>query len=157
MRKITAALVSALTLAGGTLTPAIAYADDDGRHWRGRDGYHRYHRGYDRHHYDRDRWRGDYRRHHKDDDDGDAIAAGVIGLVLGGVLGAALASDPEPRYGPGPGYYQAPPPAYYPPPQYQSYDPGYYGPGYGGTCYRRELQWDPRSRRNIEVTHPYPC
>ena len=50
---------------------------------------------------------------------GNAVAAGIIGGVIGLGLGAALAGAPPP-----PVYYQ-PPPAYYPPPP-----PVYYGTPY---------------------------
>jgi hypothetical protein len=61
------------------------------------------------------------RWHHHDNDNGDAIAAGVLGLAAGALIGGAIASDPGPRY------YEPAPPAYYPPPPprvvYREYRP----------------------------------
>jgi hypothetical protein len=91
--------------------------------------------------------RYDHRYYHRHDDHGDAVAAGVIGLAIGAVIGSAI-SDHNDRY-------------YGPPPRYDRYDdgPAYRGDGYypQGQCFRRELVWDPRTRQNIEVTHPYAC
>ena len=113
-RTITAAL-TALALAAGSVAPAHAYDRRGG-------GYHHYDRG----HY-----------YHHDRHNGDAAAAGAIGLVLGLALGAAL-SDPGPRRArcydnyrrcaPPPGYGRYQPDAYYDggygPPDYQGYAPG---------------------------------
>ncbi len=77
IRKFTSVL-AALAIAAATLSPAAA----DARDRRGRDGYYdRGHHGY-----------YDGRRRHHDNDD--AVAAGVIGLVLGLAIGAA-ASQPR--------------------------------------------------------------
>ena len=138
MRK---ALFAGLSILSLIAAPSAAFAHE--RHG----GY--YPRGYDQRYY------------YRHDDHGDAVAAGVIGLAIGAVIGTAL-SDHNDRY-------------YGPPRQYDRYnegpnyrddrdygrDDGYYGPDNGyapqGQCFRRELVWDPRSRQNIEVTHPYPC
>lgn len=50
---------------------------------------------------------GDWRRHHRHDD---ALAAGIVGLATGALIGGVLASQP-------------PPPPYYDGPDY--YEPGY--------------------------------
>lgn len=103
---------------------------------------------HDRH----DRYRGDYsyghhdgRRHHRDDH-GDAVAAGVLGLIVGVAL-ASAASESHDR---------APPP----PPQYQGYDPGGsayeddYGDGAKDQCVRQERQWDRYANRYVTVDVP---
>ena len=78
-------------IAGGLIGGAIGnnIDDDDDDYWyRGRRGYRGYHghRGH-RHH-------RRYRRHYHDNDNSDEVAAGaVIGAILGGVAGAAIAED----------------------------------------------------------------
>lgn len=124
-RKLTAAL-TALIVAAATLAPATASADHRRGQYYGSHGAYGHHGGY---------YRG------RDDDDGEAVAAGVIGLVLGLAIGsAAQASRRSPRYGyncydnyqrcapppcdqyrpcgPVPGYYN------------QGYNQGYYDPRY---------------------------
>lgn len=49
-----------------------------------------------------------YYRHHHSHDSGDALAAGVIGLAAGALIGGALASQPPPP----PRYYEYDRPAY---------------------------------------------
>jgi hypothetical protein len=148
MRKLVFAGLSALSLIAAP-TGALARDRDDGRHgdW-GRGGRGDWGRG--------DWGRGDWDRgyrgysHHGD---GDAVAAGVLGLVLGAAIGSALTSDSHHSQR----YYGPPDPYGYGPPS------GYYSQGYSngyssyGQCFRRELVWDRRTRQNIEVTHPYPC
>lgn len=106
-------------------------------------GYNR-HRNYGRHYYrDRDYYRD---RHN---DDGDAVAAGVIGLVLGLAIGAAAEAD------------QRRPDDYYDGRQYDPYAnrrEGYYQQGYDEPqqqqCWRRERQWDRYANRYVYVDVP---
>jgi hypothetical protein len=142
MWKKFGAALTAVAVMGATLAPMGAYADDDG--WRGRrhdDGYGRhYDRRYDRH------YGYDDRRHyrHRDHDDDDAIVAGVVGLALGAVLGAAISQNQDRR-----AYEER----YAPPPRqdYRSYQREQ------RTCYRRERQWDPYANRYLWVDVPYGC
>ncbi len=146
------ALIGAAVIAASALLPSIAAADErhrGGGYDRGRDrGY--YDNGYrgDRH-YDGRHHGGGYRRDHGDDDNDDAIAAGVIGLVLGAVIGSAITES-----------RQAPPPRYAPPP----YDGGGYYDGrqpyYDNgpqLCVRREQTWDPYARRYVTLERRVPC
>ena len=86
-------ILAAASLAAIAAPLATASADSWGRH-----GWHRP--------YHSDRHRGH----------GDAVAAGVIGLAAGALIGSAL-SQPQPTYvQPAPAYAPPPPPpAYYPP------------------------------------------
>lgn len=151
MRKFIAMFATFAFAMAAFATPASAqrYRHHDRGYDRDRGGYEYYHRDdcYDR--YGRDRC---YNRH--DDDDDDAIAAGVIGLVLGAVVATAIANSNnrddgyysdrdrygdryDPRYDGGyndRGY--APPPP--PPPQ----------------CTRRERQWDRYANRYVMVDVP---
>jgi len=82
---------------------------------------------------------------------GDAVAAGVVGLAFGALIGSAIANDHNRR-----AYsddYYADRRYYRDERDYDRYDDEYDG----GQCFRRELRWDPRTRTNIEVTHAYPC
>jgi hypothetical protein len=133
-------------------------------------------RGY----YDRDYRHDGYRRRgHRDRDNGDAVAAVVVGLVLGLAIGS-LASQPRDR---GPvcrDNYQrcAPPPG-----QYDRRDSGYYEPRYDdrGSAYERDYgleggryedsyyddqprictiqqrRWDDRAGRYVIVDMPARC
>ncbi len=69
-----------------------------------------------RHGWDRGGWDRPYRNHHRRDRN-DAIAAGVIGLAAGAIIGGALSQPSQPTYvQPAPVYAPPPPPpAYYPP------------------------------------------
>ncbi|GAA5664001.1 hypothetical protein Brsp07_02491 [Brucella sp. NBRC 14130] len=91
------AILAAASLAAVAAPLATASADSWGHH-----GWNR--GGWDRPYY-RDRHRGH----------GDAVAAGVIGLAAGALIGSAL-SQPQPTYvQPAPVYAPPPPPpAYYP-------------------------------------------
>lgn len=178
MRRKLIAAATALALAIGTLAPA-AQAED----YR-RDGYYGGDRHYDRgrHH---DRWDRRYDRSRRgNDDDGEAIAAGVIGLVLGLAI-ASAASEPRQRQSRCDNYQRcAPPPGYYQqqqgyyqggyqggyqdqyPDQGSAYERDYgrappqrgYDPYYGGPpqpeCTRRERQWDRYANRYVVVDVP---
>jgi hypothetical protein len=165
IRKFTA-LLAAFAFAAVSLAPVSA----DARDRRGHGGY--YDRGYGGHY---------GRRHH--DDNGDEIAAGVLGLVLGVAVGSMLAQPREPRVQCYDNYRRCPPPA--PPPGYydrrgyeeQGYDPRYEGdysayereyglrggPGEGDydpyverapECTRQERQWDRYANRYVIVDVP---
>jgi len=150
MARKFAALLGAAVIAFTALAPSVASADP---RYRGGDrGYYdNGHRGYD------DRYRGGYR--HRDNDNDDALAAGVVGLVLGAVIGSALS---ESRRDP-------PPQAYYPPPPPPRYSGGYYDgppPGYGNQgyydngpqlCVQRQQTWDPYARRYVTLERRVPC
>lgn len=163
MRKFTA-LLAAFAFAAATFTPAAADARD-------RRGY-----GY----YDGGRHHGYYRRHH--DHDGDAVAAGVVGLVLGLAIGSLASQPREPQARCTRDYrYCEPPPGYYErrdgyyDPRYDDrrgsyyeqeygeleggpYAEGSYDPAYENErqpqCTRRERQWDRYARRYLMVDVP---
>lgn len=151
IRKL-AAVAAAIAFALTTLAPVSADARD-------RRGYHgRHHDGY----YDRRHWR--------DRDDDDALAAGVVGLVLGLAIGAA-ASQPRDRYDRCYDRCAPPPPRCSDRCGYdRGYEEGYYDPryddrrsayerDYGGyyeeeRCVRQERQWDRYARRYVTVDVP---
>lgn len=142
MRK-SIGILAAIALAFTALAPAAAEA---------RDGRGYYDRGYDRH-YDR----GYHHRRHRDND-GDAVAAGAVGLILGLAIGS-LAS--QPRSAPPPRYsdrdYYAPPPAYYGDSAYErdyGYAPQYYEPPIRAQCRRAERRWDNYARRYVVIDVP---
>ncbi|GAM97734.1 hypothetical protein U91I_01362 [alpha proteobacterium U9-1i] len=159
MKRKIIAVATALALALGAAAPTASAYDRD------RHGY--YGRGYDRH-YDRGR-RGNH-------DDGEAVAAGVIGLVLGMALGAAASQPRQPRQGcydrcgPPPGYYNQGYQQQYYPQQQGYYDQGSaYARDYGAppppqgyyeeyrgepSCTRRERQWDRYADRYVVVDVP---
>jgi hypothetical protein len=123
MRKHLTAAMAALTLGGAiaaTATPAGAHDWDRGYHGGGYYGGGR----------------------HDRNNDGAAVAAGVVGLALG----AALASG-----GHGYGYAYAPP--------YRSvyYAPDYYGPPAYRVCESERWVWDPYYRRSVPVVTRYAC
>jgi hypothetical protein len=147
MARHSSALLAAVAVMATALLPAVAEARD-------RHGGAYYGGGYSRHHggayYD-----GGYRRRHSDDDN-DALVAGVAGLVIGTVIGSAIASQPRQTYAPPPAYYPPPPPAYYPPPPPAYYPP----PAYRAsppTCVLRERVWDPYAGQYVRVERRIPC
>lgn len=129
-------LAAAAVLAGTALAPVPAFAEHD--RWRHRDYYDC--------RYDRYGCRGYDHRRHRDDDDDEAIAAGVIGLVLGLAIGAASQAEQrryDNRYA-------------YDPYAYRRHEP-YYDRGYvepRQQCWRQERQWDRYARRYVYVDVP---
>ena len=139
IRKFSA-LLAALVLALTTFAPTVAQARDRRGHDR---GYYR--------DYDHGRWR------HRDRDNGDAVAAGAVGLILGLALGSMASQPREPRYSCRDDYRRCapPPPRCHDPCDYRdSYyrdDPRYRDEYYddrGGSAYEREYgyegAYDPR-------------
>ena len=82
-----------------------------------------------------ERWH--HHRHH--DDAGVAIAAGVMGLAAGAIIGDALATTgpgpayPPPAYVPAPGYISGFPTDYYPPAP-KATSGGHHGPRWRRAC-----------------------
>ena len=129
--KSTPGAMLALVLAATSLAPEAAYARE----------YRHYNHG--RSYYDHDRRRGR----------GDAVAAGVAGLVFGAILGAAVTSrHRRDRCDNGCGGY---------------YNDDYYeGDGYCGNgcytrppelCITRERRWDPYDGREVFIEERRPC
>jgi hypothetical protein len=114
IRKFSA-LLAALVLGLTTLAPTAA----DARDRRGHGYYDRGHHGGYGHH-----------RRYRDRDDGDAIAAGAVGLILGLAIGS-MASEPRgPRYSCRDNYQRCAPPP-------RCSDPC----GYGDSYYREEPRY----------------
>jgi hypothetical protein len=136
MRRLSALLAAAL-FAFTTLAPAAADARDRrGRH----DGY------YDRHYSDR------YDRRHRRDD-GDAVAAGVIGLVLGLAIGAAAQERRQRREEER--YYQRDDDYYpYDDGRRSAYEDDYDYDYAEPQCTRPERQWDRYANRYVTVDVP---
>lgn len=141
MRKILAAGLAALTFGGAVAAAALPTAAD-AREWHG--GYGD--RGF----------RGDW-GHHRRDNGGAAVVAGIAGLAIG----AALANSGHHGYRRDydRGYYGR---SYYD----YGYSPGYYdeddyGYGYGyqpyAVCTSRHWVWDPYIGRRVLVTSHYAC
>ena len=142
LRKILASLAAAAVFAT-TFSPVDAAAQ--------RHGY------YDRDHRDYGRGR---RHHHRDRDNGDAVAAGVVGLILGVTI-ASLATQQRDQRVESRSYYGG---------RDQGYDPRYdddrsgsaYERDYGSQgdydddrpCLRREERWDNASGGYITVNTP---
>lgn len=155
IHKISALLAAAM-IAFVTLAPAPA----DARDGRGRGYYER----------DHGRYYGDRGRRWRDhDDDGDAVAAGVVGLVLGLAIGSMVSQPREPRYACRDNYQRcAPPPqqgyydqgGYYDRRSAYEQDYGYAPPppprGYyeAPQCTRRERQWDRYANQYVVVDVP---
>lgn len=164
MKRTFSAALAAIVLAATAIAPAAEARDHHGR----RDGYHDG-RGGDRHDRGgRGRYhgRGDY--YYRDHDRGDAAAAGVIGLVVGLALGAALSEDRNDRPR-GSGYYERDPRYADPRHSDDRYDDRYadggrsaYEEDYGDAappprrseCTRRERQWDRYANRYVTVDVP---
>lgn len=149
MRKISA-LLAATLFAFTTLAPAAADARDrrgDGRH-------------YDRGHYSE---RYDHRRHRQADRRNEAVAAGVIGLVLGVAIASAAQERRERReaeraYQRDEGYYED---GYYEDDARSAYERDYADryappPPQRGEpqCTRSERQWDRYANRYVTVELP---
>jgi hypothetical protein len=154
IRKITA-LAAAIAFALTSFTPVTADARD-----RRHDGY--YGRHYDGYNHNR------HRRWRDRDDHGDAVAAGVIGLVLGLAIGAAASQPREPRARCYDNYRRCEPPQDYYRDGYYEQDPRYYEDSrrayerdYGAApdaryeeCVRTERQWDRYANRYVTVDVP---
>ena len=143
LRKILASL-AAVAVFAATFSPVDAAAQ--------RHGY------YDRDYRDHDRGR---RHHHRDRDNGDAVAAGVVGLILGVTIASLATQQRDQRV-------QSQP--YYGGRDQGGYDPRYdddrsdsaYERDYGSQgdydddrpCLRREERWDSASGGYIQVDTP---
>lgn len=96
----------------------------------------------------------DHHSHHRDH--GDAVAAGVVGLAAGAILGSALSQPSQPQViyqAPPPPAYYPPAPAYYPPqqpyypPAPTAYKPVYqpWSPGWRNYCASKYRSFNPRT------------
>lgn len=153
LRKILASVAAAAVFAT-TFSPVDASAQRYGYHDR------------DRRDHDRGR-RHHYRDRHRDN--GDAVAAGVVGLILGVTI-ASLASQPrDQRVQCRDNYQRCPQQPYYGGRDQGAYDPRYddrsgsaYESDYGDSgaydddrpCLRREERWDNASGGYITVVTP---
>lgn len=156
LRKILATVAAAAVFAT-TFSPVDASAQ--------RYGYH------DRDRRDHDRGR---RHHYRDRDNGDAVAAGVVGLIVGVAIGSLASQSRDQRVQCRDNYQRCPQP-YYGDRGQSSYDrrgddPRYdsggsaYESDYGGDagqgdyddrpCIRREERWDSRANRYVTVDTP---
>lgn len=134
MRKSLTAAMAAITLGGAvfaTAAPATAQ-----RYYGGYDGYGGY----------------GHRDYHRGNNNGAAIAAGVVGLALG----AAIASNHSYSHSYNGGYDDNR--GYYAPQAY-AYDYGY-SPGYNysyQTCETTRWVWDSYIRRQVAIREAYAC
>ena len=139
LRKILASVAAAAVFAT-TFSPVDASAQ--------RYGYH------DRDRRDHDRGR---RHHYRDRDNGDAVAAGVVGLILGVTI-ASLASQPrDQRVQCRDNYQRCPQQSYYGDRGGSAYERDYGDQGAydeDRPCLRREERWDSRSGGYITVNTP---
>ncbi len=148
MKRRLISLLAAAAFGLTTMAPAPAQAQP-GYYERGDDRHGRY----ERHgRYDDHRGYNHRRRHYRDRDNNDeALAAGVIGLVLGMVIGAAASQSDEREVRCYDNYQRCePPPGYYDRSYDQGYDPRYQAP----QCTRRERQWDRYAQRYVTVDVP---
>lgn len=153
MRKF-ATILAALAFGLTTFAPATASA----QHYRG--GHDRgYHGG--GYYGDRDGCRRDHnygcerdrdRRRYGRDDDGDALAAGVIGIVIGAVLANAIANSNDRRDDDR--YYDRRDDDYYRGRGDYRDDPYYDEPPPPPECTRQERQWDRYANRYVTVDVP---
>lgn len=89
-------------------------------------------------------WHSSHHRHHRT---GDAVAAGILGLAAGAVVGSIL-SQPQPVYTQPVPTYSPPPQIYYPTPQpyaprYQGYEP--WSAGWYNYCSERYRSFNPNT------------
>ncbi|MFD0986654.1 BA14K family protein [Methyloligella solikamskensis] len=126
MKKLSAVLAAAL-IGITAVSYSVPAAAGDRYH-----GYNRGDRAYDRG-YNRGYRQGKY--NHKDDH-GDALAAGIIGLGVGAMIGSAAASPPPP-----------PPPAYsyYGPAEYSYGGPPAWSPDWYAYCSSKYRSFNPRT------------
>lgn len=95
-------------------------------------------------------------RHHRHNNDGDEVAAAILGGVAGLALGAALSSKGDRRDR---GYYSG----YSYDPRYDSYRGGYYRDSYRApryayrTCITRDRVYDPYIGRRVTIERRYAC
>lgn len=146
MRRFSTLLAAAL-FAFATLAPAAA----DARDRRGDRG-----RGYDRGHYSE---RYDHRRH-RDDRRNEAVAAGVIGLIVGVAIASAAQERRDRREAERAAaqddyYYDD---GYYEDDSRSAYERDYGDRSYNAPpepqCMRRERQWDRYANRYVTVDVP---
>lgn len=139
----------AFAMATFTATPASAQRHRDRGDYnnsRGHDSYDRGRRG-DRGYYNRPECYDRYGRNHcydRHDDNDDAIAAGVIGLVLGAVIATAVANGNNNQRQDNNGYYSGQDDGYY------RDDDGYYG----RQCMQQVRRWDRTQDRYVLVEVP---
>lgn len=117
--------IAAAGMAFAVAATAIPFtATDADAGWRGRHHYHHYH------------------RHHR----GDALAAGVLGLAAGAIIGGAIANSQ-----PAPVYRYQPAPVYQPVPVYRTSD-------WDAYCFSKYRSYDPYSGTYLGYDgYRHPC